>query len=381
MKKLFLFFGLALAVSAFAQAKTPPEVLKPYKEYRAALEVGDKDMAFKSAKAAWDMAEEILGDHKTTGDLAINFAVLKPKHKNYSYKDYQSRMKAHKRSIELAHLYDERAVEVELERHLKLIETGLTLTQIKNGRRKSGGKTTYFADMEKALDKYNMKGSTFGGDMEVLRIRYHEFANRPKAGIEAAKRAELIYANRTDNNSTHYPVFLRLFKGNVLKDAGKHIEAVLEYQSVMQNLEGKLPPDHAFIKTAFTEWVRTRSELEEVGRLDEAEKAGLCQCWPFEEYKNDVVPLKRIPPKMPRNAKRSGHVTLVFDVNEDGNPFNVRILNSTEKVFEDPAIASVKKWVYSPIGRGENAKVHKDVSSRVTFKLTNSSGKIIPAKR
>jgi len=380
MKKLFLSIGLALAVSAFAQAKTPPEVLKPYKEYRTALKAGDKDKAFKSAKAAWETAEEILGDHKTTGDLAINFAVLKPRQKNYTYKDYQSRMKAHKRSITLANLYEERAVEVELERHLKRIETGLTLTQIKNGRKKAGGKTTYFADMEKALDKYNMKGSPFEGDLGVLRVRFHEFAKQPEKGMEAVKRAEHIYANRTDNNSTHYPIFLKLFKGNVLKDTEKPIAAALEYQDVMQNLEGKLPADHVFVKTAFTEWVKTRSDLEDAGRLEEAKKAGLCQCWPFEEYKDDVIPLKRIPPRMPRGAKRSGHVTLVFDVSEEGKPSNIRVLNSTEKVFEEPAIMSVKKWIYSPIGRGENAKVRKDVSSRVTFKLTNSSGKIIPAK-
>jgi len=87
---------------------------------------------------------------------------------------------------------------------------------------------------------------------------------------------------------------LKLFKGNVLKDSEKPIAAALEYQDVMQNLEGKLPADHLFVNQAFTEWLITRSDLEEAGRLEEAETAGLCQCWPFEEYKDDVVPLVRV---------------------------------------------------------------------------------------
>ena len=380
MRKFFLIIGLTLAMTTMAHAKTPPEVLKPYKEYRAALKAGDKDKAFKSSKKAWETAEELLGDHKTTGDLASNFALLTPQVKNYSIKDYRLRMKAHERSIELAKFYGEDAEGIELERHIKRIETGLTLTRIRDGRKKEGGKTTYFKDMEKALDQYNRRGSVFEGDMEVLRVRYHQLAKSPEKGIEAAKRAESIYANPTDTVTTHYPILLKLFKGNVLKDAGNPIAAALEYQDVMQNLEGKLSADHEFVNTAFTEWVKTRSELEEEGRLEEAENKGLCQCWPFEEYKDDVVPLKRVPPDMPSSARRSGHVNVVFDVDETGKPFNVRVLSSSEKLFEGPATRSVKKWVYAPVGKGEDAKGRKDVASKITFKLTSPTGKIIPER-
>jgi len=56
MKKLFLSLGLALALSATVHAKTPPEVLKPYKEYRAALKAGDNDKAYEQARIAWKTA-------------------------------------------------------------------------------------------------------------------------------------------------------------------------------------------------------------------------------------------------------------------------------------------------------------------------------------
>lgn len=381
MKKIFLTIGLLFAISGLSHATTSPEILKPYEEYRAALENGDKAKAYKFAKKAWETAEDVLGDSKTTGDLAANFAALEPPQKHYSYKHYEKRMKAHKRSIELASFYNEGAIEVELKRHLKRIETGLTLTQIKRGKKKAGGKTTYFSDMEKALDKYDRKGSPFEGDMEVLRVRYHEFTGNTKKGLDAAKRAERIYANNSGNHSSHYPSFLKLFKGNLLKKSNKPIEAALEYQDLMQNLKGKLPAEHMFIKTAFREWLIARSELDDAGRLEEAELAGLCNCWPFDDYKDEAVPLKRVPPKMPKGAKHSGHVILVFDVSESGNPFNIRVLSSTEKLFEAPAVKSVKQWVYSPSGRGENEKTRNDVSSMIFFKLINSSGDIISPKR
>ena len=141
-----------------------------------------------------------------------------------------------------------------------------------------------------------------------------------------------------------------------------------------------MPADHNFVKTAFTQWVIVRSELEEAGRLADAQDAGLCQCWPYEAYKDDVVPLVRTPPIMPQHAKRSGHAIIVLDVDEAGKPFNVRVLSSSEKIFEAPAIKAVKKWVYSPIGRGEDAKVRTDISTKISFKLTSKSGAILPEK-
>ncbi len=383
MKKLLLSLVLAFAIIGVAEAQIPSEVLKPYKEYQTALENKENAKAYKSAKKAWETAEKLMGDSKTTGDLAANYAILTPGGKINTYKEFQSRMKAHDRSIKLSKFYDaEQVANIELDRHIKRIETSMNLVRANKNGSNVTGKYTYFTDMEKALDKYDLRGSTFEGDLEVLRVRYYGANDKPKKGVEAAQRAEMIYKNRRDNFSTHYPIMLKLFKGNVLKDAGEPIQAVLEYQDVMQNLEGRLPADHVFISAAFKEWVKTRTDLVDAGRFKEAEAAGLCRCWPFEEYAEDVIPLERIPPAMPRNAKRSGHVNLVFDVDETGKPFNIRVLSSTEDIFEEPAIASVEKWQYSPVGHGETeAKIRKGVASKITFRLTNRQGKIIPEKK
>jgi hypothetical protein len=74
MKKLFLSLGLALSLTGFAQAKTPPEVLKSYKAYKTAIKEKNSKEASEQAYSAWQKAEELIGDSRVTGDLADNFA-------------------------------------------------------------------------------------------------------------------------------------------------------------------------------------------------------------------------------------------------------------------------------------------------------------------
>jgi len=380
MKKLFLSAALAFALSGIAQAKTPPEVLKPYKEYRAALKAGDNDKAYEQAKRAWELAEKMMGDSKTTGDLAANFADINPT-KDYTYKKYKERMRVHARAIKLADLHGEAAADMVLVRHLNRIETSLTLARIKNGKYIEGGDGSYFDDMEKALEKYERQGSTYEGDMEVLRARHYELRNNHEKALTAAGKAEELFKKRTDNLSTHYPILLKLFKGNSLRGVDKPIEAALEYQTVMQNLEGAIPAEHPFVKTAFTQWMLTRSELEDAGRLDEAEQAGLCECWPYENYKNQALPLLRVPPRMPSRARRSGHVNVMFDVSAEGKPINIKVINSTEKIFEKPTLDSVAKWRYQAAVDAPEDQARKDVTNKVTFRLTDMGGRLIPEKR
>ena len=71
MKRTFMAVGLALSFGLsspmMAQAKTPPEVLKPYKAYRAAMRDNKSEVAADYAFEAWQAAEKMMGDTKTTG--------------------------------------------------------------------------------------------------------------------------------------------------------------------------------------------------------------------------------------------------------------------------------------------------------------------------
>lgn len=379
MQKAFLATAMTLIFSfgtAFAQ--TPPDVLKPYKAYRVALEKDDNKAAKKHALKAWEKAEEILGDSRTTGDLALNYATIEPtlKEKN-PYKNYKTRVKAFKRAIKLASFYEDDAEIRELERRLLFNELELTLYK----RNRKLGEISSLNKTAKIIEDYGLKGSTFDADLHVLYARYYQINDKPEKAIDYSEKAIELYKNRTDGYFSKHEYFIRVFKGDSHHDLSKKqdsldekINAALEYQVVMQNLEGKLPSDHVFVRDAFSRWMRTRSEIEEAGALDTAEAAGLCQCWPFEDYKNKVVPLKRVPPRMPRNARRSGHVNVSFDVDENGATENIKVVNSTSSVFEKAAIDSVKDWEFSNAEPGSDPKNRQGVVNKITFLLRDQRG-------
>lgn len=383
MRKAFLASALTLIFTfGTAFAATPPEVLEPYKAYRAALKKDDHDTAKKQALLAWKAAEKTLGDSQITGDLAQNYADIAPSGKEKNpYKNYEARAKAYKRAIELAVYYEEDADIRELER--RLLYTELELSVYKHKR--MTGNIAAIKETEHAIDKFGLQGSTFDGDVHAIYSRYYQLNNKPDKAIESSKKAIDIYKNRTDGYFSKYEYFIRVFKGDShydlsekQDDLNEKINAALEYQVVMQNLEGTLPSDHSFVKEAFHRWMKTRSEIEEAGDLEKAEAAGLCECWPFEDYKDKVVPLERVPPMMPRRAKRSGHVNVLFDVDDKGSPENIEIVSSSHPVFEEAAVKSIKEWKFSKAEGGSDPKDRLGISNKITFRLTNERGTIIP---
>ncbi len=390
IKRLVLILCTVVLFAASAFAKLPEEVLTPYKAYRAALEQNDNKTATKQALAAWEAAEELLGDHKATGDLALNYANIMPNLlvKN-PYKNYQTRAKAYRRSIELAHFYGDEAHIIEIQRRLYLADLDLTVTRHRisaGGRKnKSVGSVLTLKNTKDAISDYNLNGSTFDADLHVLYARYYQLNDKPEKAVEYSQKAINLFETRTDGYFSKYEFFVRIYKGDSHlslskkdEDIDQSINAALEYQVVMQNLEGKLPAKHPFIREAFTGWMRTRSDIENAGMLEKAEAAGLCECWPFENYKNKVVPLKRIPPIMPRNARRSGHVYVTFDVKEDGTTENIKAASASDKVFEEPALKSVQAWEYSRLDAESDPENRKNISSKITFILSDSRGNRIP---
>jgi TonB family protein len=368
-------------------AKTPPEVLKPYKAYRAALETKDSKAAKKHALEAWEMAEKMLGDHKITGDLAMNYASISPdgSEKN-PYRNYEKRARAYQRAIKLSKFYGENFGETEVQRRIDLVDLELTVTRHKlsslrgnvSATRGQIGKITEIQKLEKAIERHDLIGSTFDADLQVLFARYYEVNSRPEKALIHSDKALEIYKNRTDDYFSKYEYFIRIFKGNSHYNLDEKIKAALEYQVLMQNLEGQVPADHPVVNLAFKNWMKTRSELEDAGRLEEAETAGLCECWPFENYKDKAVPLKRVPPRMPSSARRSGHVYVTFDVDPDGTPENIEIVSSSSKKFEQPALKSVEKWQYSKLEPDADPENRKGISTKIVYRLRDRSGNIIP---
>lgn len=92
----------------------------------------------------------------------------------------------------------------------------------------------------------------------------------------------------------------------------------------------------------------------------------------------DAQPLVRIPPIMPPRAEKSGHCKVRFDVSPEGQPFNVTAPYCTKSLFERASIKSVQKWKYNPKIVDGRSVARTGVESKITFRLTDERGKIIP---
>ena len=92
----------------------------------------------------------------------------------------------------------------------------------------------------------------------------------------------------------------------------------------------------------------------------------------------DAQPLVRIPPIMPPRAEKSGHCRVRFDVSPEGAPFNVTTTYCTQSLFSRATVKSVQKWKYNPKIVDGRQVARKGVENKVSYRLTDERGRIIP---
>ena len=108
---------MAVGLAGTASAKSPKDVDEAYTSYKTALTDKNFEQAEQSALKAWKAAEESLGDTKTTGDLAQNYADIAA----FNDTSYSKIRKAYKRSIKLSTYYPEgEAFSVRMDRTVSL---------------------------------------------------------------------------------------------------------------------------------------------------------------------------------------------------------------------------------------------------------------------
>jgi hypothetical protein len=97
-----------------------------------------------------------------------------------------------------------------------------------------------------------------------------------------------------------------------------------------------------------------------------------------EKEDSDATPCFRIPPQMPEGAKRSGHCQMVFDVDETGQPRNIRVTFCTDPIYEAPSMGTIHWWHYTPKTERGQALVQTGIESKMTFRLADEAGNLIP---
>ena len=367
---LWALLGMMIGTAGIAHAKPPQEVLKPYKAYSAAMKSGDKKAAAKQSLKAWEAAERLMGDSKTTGDLAQNYAdSIK-----YDEDKKTKAAKAYMRAAELADSSTSEGVDAKLARLIAATQAYIGTRDIKKALRP-------LTIARKLIKDRGLQGGTFDGEVKTMSglLKYAHGYNTQ--AIKLYDEPITIFDSPNHTLVSIYPYAARLYKGDALAQQDKHIAAALEFQVVMQNLKGTLDKDHPFIKKSFYKWLTMRGHIDADKKNAEAEAAGLCKCWPYDEMReNSVLPLLRVPPTMPSAARRSGHVVFKFDLEDTGKVVNVEIIHATQPLFVRSALRSLKKWKYEALESGDDPQLRKGIVSRITFRLTNPRGKLIPER-
>ena len=92
----------------------------------------------------------------------------------------------------------------------------------------------------------------------------------------------------------------------------------------------------------------------------------------------DAEVCKRHPPRMPPQAKKSGHCRVMFDVTNTGYPTDVETLNCTDPIFKAAAIHSTRLWYYYPKVENNILVKRTNMRSKISFRLTDEAGELIP---
>ncbi|WP_298917521.1 energy transducer TonB [uncultured Algimonas sp.] len=365
IKKTCAAFALALCLASPSAAQLPDSVKTSYDAYVAAMKSGDADAVKTSARAAWQAAESTLGDHKSTGDLAFNYAAAqgKPIEKD--------QIEAVERSMELTDGYGADAPLTYLERGIVHIQLLRHRDKIRRARHAAIKLVDY-------ADENGLSGSTFTGEALTLLAGMHASEGDGERAAEASERALTIFESATDGIRTVQHIHANLYRGYAHESDEDHMSAALRYQTVMEKTDGFDPGTYPVVGTALGRWIHMRGALRDAGRLEEAEEKGLCQCWPYDKPRNEnVLPIKRIPPVMPTEARQSGYVVVEFDLTDEGRPTNERVITAWPEYFEKPAMRSLGKWEYSARTPDQTDADRTDILATITFRLLDERGDVI----
>lgn len=390
----FMICFVPLAYTSANAGSIPDEVMKPYKASLAALRDNDFKSALKHSKEAWQLAETLLGDSKTTGDLAQNYGLLAMR-----TSDLNSAAKALERSADLAHLVEKDGELIRLEREVTLITVLLAIKKRDKAHQR-------IDDALEFAEANNVNDSVFAGEIMVHKARLIAGSANRKAKNPTSLLASRVSqtgkrspANRMQWRSAKYAITaVDIFEKNPKLARAEYsaiaykligfsherdkewLEATLAYQKTMA-IQGKyLQREEAASITTIGRWTNARMHLLADMDKEEAYKKGLCKCWPYNgassEVKYIAKPIKRVPPKMPSRATTSGFSFMKFDIDDDGKPINIEIIHSwPEKMYNRSSIAAVKRWRYTPRVPEETDEQRKNIRTDIRYILTDYYGR------
>ena len=314
MKRTFLAIGLALILGANVQAKTPKEVMVPYKAYLTALENKDEGLAAEKSYEAWQRAEELMGD--TMGNIA------------------RSERSAWTKEYDAERLHER-------------------------------------------VKEFGMSGSTFEAESLALKARIATIDKKWSAAERDAKESIELFETRTDGILSAYEYAVPVFLARAYAEQKRPIDAALTYQDLMMKLEAEAGHKNSISTDAYGAWILLRDEIKSE-KTDDPRAQKVIEFTVPQGRSDELSPLIRKPPQMPSSflgGNKSGFVKVTFDIDNEGYVVNPKITSSTNPGLHRPTLESLKGWRYTPnIPEADR----RDIQTQIRFDLHNRSGRLLP---
>lgn len=371
MKHNFLVLCLSLGLATSAFAKTPKEVMEPYKAYRAALAANDKNDAAKYAYQAWQQAEELLGDSKTTGDLASNFAELSPQFIDEKMA-WKFVMKAHKRAIDLAGLHETDPGAVEIDRRSKYLSWVIPNISMKIPSAKDKDYGT--ERLQSRISELGLQGSTFDAESVALSVHAAMISEDWESVRRDSLTAIKLFDGRTDGIFSVYEYAVPIYLARAYVEQNNPIDAALTYQALITKLESTGGHDNPISANAYGEWLRLRDEVAALNSNDPKARQVTSYTVPHGRTA-ELAPLIRIPPNPPISflrGNKSGFVKVKFNVDINGYVINPVVTSSTNRKLHKATLESLKGWRYTPNLPEASSR---DLETTIRYNIVDSSGK------
>ena len=367
---LFVSAGLSFSfVPTPSFAKTPPEVLEPYKKYTSALESKNKSKAAQYAYEAWEAAEELIGDAKITGDLAQNLALLKPRNLNDKSADKIVK-RAFERSIALAKFYESDSDGIELQRRVDYLNwVAAEKISVSNAHSLSA--------LEDRIKELGFAGSTFHAECKALTAQNFYAKKNWDKTIENGEAGLEMFDTADDGVVSYLRYLTPIYLALAYEEKKDDIKAVQTYQKLITDLDAHDAHDNVVSGKAYAEWLRLRDEvLKEYP--DDPRVESIRSFRVPDGRSKELLPLVRRPALFPKSfsaGSKSGKVIILYDIDAEGYVINPKIKASSNKSLHKPSLEAIKAWRYTPNIPLEN---RQGLETGIRFDLSSRGGRLLP---
>ncbi|NOX94648.1 MAG: hypothetical protein GXP04_05995 [Alphaproteobacteria bacterium] len=349
----FLLTALALSIAFCLPARAyqeqssseSPTHITEYKAYMAALDAGDRDAAARHSKAAWEAAEQALGDHQLTAILAFNYA------QQVFISDPEAALIALRRADALVQIGLVELPETELRLYTAYAEYAI------NDRSKEARalREALIAAENLNPDEVTMDEASMWfllSQRDMIRKNY-------RRAIESADEAEAII-NNLDPDNVDFMMRVLLIRGVAkLMPTPLSTDDIIDSHFDLDRAYWLPPPQKDFesFDPTFARIIAWHATTYSV-------MASMAKYEPLKSSSNGPRPIfetdidapedcgieweTRIPPKYPRKELANGYigaVIVIFDISDTGNILHPRILSEVPtKKFSKIVLQSAESW-------------------------------------